>query len=80
MITCILSGSFPCVQYAELESILGDTERARAIYRLAINQPRLDMPEMLWKSFIDFEIENEEYEKTRDLYRKLLSRTSHVKV
>ena len=68
------------IQYAELESILGDTARARAIYRLAIAQPRLDMPEMLWKAYIDFEIEGEEYDKTRDLYRQLLGRTNHVKV
>lgn len=35
---------------------------------------------MLWKSYIDFEIEQEEYEKTRNLYRRLLQRTQHVKV
>uniref|UniRef100_A0A8C4RMD8 Crooked neck pre-mRNA splicing factor 1 n=1 Tax=Erpetoichthys calabaricus TaxID=27687 RepID=A0A8C4RMD8_ERPCA len=68
------------IKFAELETILGDTDRARAIYELAINQPRLDMPEVLWKSYIDFEIEQEEYEKTRELYRRLLQRTQHVKV
>lgn len=35
---------------------------------------------MLWKSYIDFEIEQEEYENTRNLYRRLLQRTQHVKV
>ena len=69
-----------CDQFAELESILGDAERTRAIFQLAIQQPQLDMPEMLWKAYIDFEIENEEYDKTRDLYRRLLARTNHVKV
>uniref|UniRef100_A0A8C0GMA7 Crooked neck pre-mRNA splicing factor 1 n=1 Tax=Chelonoidis abingdonii TaxID=106734 RepID=A0A8C0GMA7_CHEAB len=68
------------IKFAELETILGDTDRARAIYELAIGQPRLDMPEVLWKSYIDFEIEQEEYEKTRNLYRRLLQRTQHVKV
>ncbi|MBN3291102.1 CRNL1 protein, partial [Polypterus senegalus] len=68
------------IKFAELETILGDIDRARAIYELAINQPRLDMPEVLWKSYIDFEIEQEEYEKTRELYRRLLQRTQHVKV
>lgn len=53
------------MQYAELESILGDTDRGRAIYELAINKPCLDMPEVLWKAYIDFEIEQEEYDKTR---------------
>ncbi|NWY69981.1 CRNL1 protein, partial [Erithacus rubecula] len=68
------------IKFAELETILGDTDRARAIYELAIGQPRLDMPEVLWKSYIDFEMEQEEYERTRSLYRRLLQRTQHVKV
>ncbi|CAO3614973.1 unnamed protein product [Mucor hiemalis] len=38
------------------------------------------MPELLWKAYIDFEIGEEEYEKTRDLYYRLLERTEHVKV
>ncbi|KAB5539994.1 hypothetical protein PHYPO_G00095790 [Pangasianodon hypophthalmus] len=68
------------IKFAELETILGDVERARAIFELAISQPRLDMPEVLWKSYIDFEIEQEEYENTRGLYKRLLQRTQHVKV
>ena len=63
-----------------MESILGDSERARAIYELAVEQSRLDMPESLWKAFIDFEIEQEEYDRARKLYTKLLKRTQHVKV
>uniref|UniRef100_A0A8U8B2X7 Crooked neck pre-mRNA splicing factor 1 n=1 Tax=Geospiza parvula TaxID=87175 RepID=A0A8U8B2X7_GEOPR len=72
--------NLPLARRALLETILGDIDRARAIYELAIGQPRLDMPEVLWKSYIDFEIEQEEYEKTRNLYRRLLQRTQHVKV
>lgn len=68
------------IKYAELESILGEIDRARSIYEIAINQPRLDMPEVIWKSFIDFEIEQEEFERARDLYERLLERTQHVKV
>lgn len=34
------------IKFAELETILGDVERARAIFELAIGQPRLDMPEV----------------------------------
>ena len=73
---------FSCVllQYAELETILGDADRARAIFELAIAQPKLDMPEVLWKAYVDFEIEQEEYNNTRNLYRRLLQRTQHVKV
>uniref|UniRef100_A0A673B4Y0 Crooked neck pre-mRNA splicing factor 1 n=1 Tax=Sphaeramia orbicularis TaxID=375764 RepID=A0A673B4Y0_9TELE len=68
------------IKFAELETILGDMDRARAIFELAIGQPRLDMPEVLWKSYIDFEIEQEEFENTRNLYKRLLQRTQHVKV
>ena len=36
--------------------------------------------QVLWKSYIDFEIEQEEYNNTRGLYKRLLQRTQHVKV
>ncbi|GMI89853.1 hypothetical protein HRI_002654600 [Hibiscus trionum] len=36
-------------KYAELERSLSETERARDIFELAITQPALDMPELLWK-------------------------------
>lgn len=38
------------------------------------------MPELLWKAFIDFEIEQQEYDRARKLYNKLLKKTQHVKV
>ena len=63
-----------------METILGDLDRARAIFELAINQPKLEMPEVLWKAYIDFELELEEYGRTRSLYQRLLQRTKHVKV
>ncbi|GAA5803070.1 hypothetical protein EDC94DRAFT_583661 [Helicostylum pulchrum] len=69
------------IQYAELEkNVLDEVERARAIFELAVSQENLNMPELLWKAYIDFEIGEEEYEKTRDLYYRLLERTEHVKV
>uniref|UniRef100_A0A1I8NZM9 Pre-mRNA-splicing factor Syf1/CRNKL1-like C-terminal HAT-repeats domain-containing protein n=1 Tax=Stomoxys calcitrans TaxID=35570 RepID=A0A1I8NZM9_STOCA len=68
------------MKFAELENLLGDTDRARGIYELAIQQPRLDMPELLWKAYIDFEVGQAEYELARQLYEKLLERTQHVKV
>ncbi|GJU78442.1 crooked neck-like protein 1 [Tanacetum coccineum] len=139
-------------KYAELERSLMETERARAIFELAIAQPVLDMPELLWKSefqilhlcfywpacvnehtrlrlarknindvriqdvdteqcytsyhiscglwisnfillsafviycannswaYIDFEIAEGEFERTRQLYERLLDRTKHLKV
>jgi len=68
------------IRFAELETMLGDTERARAIYGLAAKQDRLDMPEVLWKNYIDFEVENEEWNNARVLYRRLLKKTNHIKV
>ncbi|XP_067011879.1 protein crooked neck isoform X2 [Anabrus simplex] len=68
------------MRFAELETLLGDIERARAIYELAVNQPRLDMPELLWKAYVDFEVSLGEMEKARELYERLLERTLHVKV
>jgi len=38
------------------------------------------MPEIIWKFYIDFEIQNGEYERARALYQRLLKRTQHVKV
>jgi len=67
-------------KYAELERSVGETERCRALYELAVSQQALDMPEMLWKGFIDFEIEEGEGDKARKLYERLLERTGHVKV
>ena len=36
-------------KFAELERSLGETERGREIFELAIAQPVLDMLELLWK-------------------------------
>ncbi|CAD7695161.1 unnamed protein product [Ostreobium quekettii] len=67
-------------RYAELECGLEEDERARAIYELAISQAVLDMPELLWKAYIDFEIEKGSRARTRVLYERLLDRTKHVRV
>ncbi|GER26829.1 pre-mRNA-splicing factor CLF1 [Striga asiatica] len=67
-------------KFAEMEGFLGETERARAIFELAINQPLLDMPELLWKAYIDFEISMSELERARALYERLLNRSKNVKV
>ncbi|QRW13109.1 pre-mRNA-splicing factor CEF1 [Ceratobasidium sp. AG-Ba] len=68
------------IRFAELETTLGDLARTRALFELAITQPALDMPELLWKAYIDLEFEEHERERTRALYRRLLERTGHVKV
>lgn len=67
-------------KYASLEKSVGETERCRALLELAVAQPALDMPEQLWKAFIDFEIEEGEGENARRLFKRLLEKTGHVKV
>ncbi|GAA98350.1 uncharacterized protein L969DRAFT_616538 [Mixia osmundae IAM 14324] len=68
------------IKFTELERGLGDEERARAIYELAVDQTSLDMPELLWKSYIDFEYDEEQWDLARRLYERLLEKASHVKV
>lgn len=73
------------VQYAELERNLFDLDRARGIFELGIQQAEsehggMDMPEVLWKAYIDFEFGEREMERVEALYERLLSKTSHVKV
>ncbi|KAK2611048.1 hypothetical protein N8I77_004430 [Diaporthe amygdali] len=68
------------IDWAQLERALGDLERARAIFELGIDQPVLDMPEMVWKKYIDFEEEEGEFERARVLYERLLEKADHPKV
>ncbi|EPQ31196.1 uncharacterized protein PFL1_01384 [Pseudozyma flocculosa PF-1] len=74
------------VKFAELERNLFDTDRARALYELGVRQADeagsggLDMPEVLWKAYIDFEFEEREWERVDALYERLLERSAHVKV
>jgi crooked neck len=68
------------IKFAELETTLGDLDRTRAIFELAISQAALDMPELLWKAYIDFEFEEGERERTRALYERLLEKSRHVKI
>jgi len=66
--------------FAGLERTVGETVRARSIFEVAVEQPQLDAPEVLWKAYIDFETEEREHAKVRALYERLLQRAGHVKV
>ncbi|KAJ2020377.1 NineTeen Complex (NTC) component [Coemansia sp. RSA 455] len=68
------------VEFAKLEAALHESERCQALFELAVEQPTLDMPEVLWKAYIDFEYDQGDYDKTRELYGRLLALTDHVKV
>lgn len=67
------------MKFAEKEAMLEDFDRSRGIFELAVQQG-LDMPELLWKAYIDFEEGQGEYDRTRALYERLLQKTEHVKV
>ena len=74
------SNSAAWIKFAELEAQLQDFARTRAIFELAVSQSPLSMPELLWKAYIDFEIEEGERETARSLYERLISLSGHVKV
>jgi len=38
------------------------------------------MPESVWKAYVDMEIELNEFDRVRLLYKRLLEKTKHVKV
>uniref|UniRef100_A0A9J7Z3J8 Crooked neck pre-mRNA splicing factor 1 n=1 Tax=Cyprinus carpio carpio TaxID=630221 RepID=A0A9J7Z3J8_CYPCA len=60
------------IKFAELETILGDSDRARAIFELAIGQPRLDMPEV-WISYGQFELSidsDDRIQRCRQIYEE----------
>jgi len=67
------------VKYAELEKSLDEYERCIAIFQAAVTQP-LDMPEIVWKAYINVEISYSKFDNVRNLYEILLEKTRHVKV
>ncbi|CAJ1332671.1 unnamed protein product [Effrenium voratum] len=66
--------------YVDLEDSVGEIERARALCNLAVNQERLDMPELVWKRFIDLEVSQEEFDNARKVWQQLVSKSHHVRV
>lgn len=69
------------IKFAELETVLGDYERARQIFELAVSQQfTIDMPEAVWKCYIDFESSRGEFDRARHLFERLLQLTHNVKV
>lgn len=72
--------SYAWIKYAELETLLDEIQRARALYNLAVAQSYLDMPELVWKAYIDFEVGHGQVMTVRSVYRRLLDRSVHPKV
>ena len=61
-------------RFADLELSVGEVDRARAVFEIAVAQPSLDTPELVWKAYLDMEIDQEEWTKARTLYERLLDR------
>ncbi|KAI0038384.1 TPR-like protein [Auriscalpium vulgare] len=68
------------IKYSELETQLADYSRARGIFELGVAQTPLSMPELLWKAYIDFEVEEGERARARALYERLIEASGHWKV
>jgi len=74
------SNSEAWIKYAEMEVTVKENIRAKEIYELAIKQPILDMPEIVWKAYINYEILQMNRKGARELYERLVTKNSHIKV
>jgi crooked neck len=68
------------VDFAVTEASLAEFDRSRGLFELAVQQDEMDMPEIVWKTYIDFEAEHGTPEAVRALYTRLIDKTHHVKV
>ncbi|EDO19316.1 hypothetical protein Kpol_1036p61 [Vanderwaltozyma polyspora DSM 70294] len=72
----------PWTDYAQLESNLGDEERARGIFKIALSDSIKCLSEaskiLLFKSFITFETDSENYGGARNVYESLLEFTNYA--
>lgn len=66
--------------YVDLEDSVGEVERARALCKLGVEQEKLDMPELVWKRYIDLEVGQDEIDNARKVWQELLSKSHHVRV
>jgi crooked neck len=72
------SASRAWISFARFEASLNELERARYVFELAVERPAgsTDVPELLWKAYIDFEARHD-VERARNLYRRLLAVAKH---
>ena len=68
------------IKLAELETALEDFSQAEAIFELGVSQSALAMPKLLWKVYIDFEVDEQgDCEKAHSLYRCLIGLSGYHK-
>jgi len=63
------------IRFAEFETDLGELDRARAIYEMALTQPNVDLAEAVWARYIELEIHQANYDGVRALYERLLTQS-----
>lgn len=64
----------------DLELKAEEYDRGRALCEMAIGIDTLEMPEIVWKKYIDLESQLNETGNVRLLYERLLEKTQHFKV
>lgn len=68
------------ISYVDLEDKVGELERARQLCELAISQEHMDMPELLWKRYIDLNVANQDFPAAREIYEKLVHKSHHLRI
>lgn len=68
------------VKYFKMEVSIGETVRAESIINKSLDLGFVDHPEVLWKTALDYHIEQSNHEEVIRLYQTLLRKTKHVQV
>jgi crooked neck len=74
------SSALSWCQFSEFEQSMGELQRARGVLEIAVQQPDLDPVEVVWKSYIDLEIECMNWAGARSLFERLLDRSKGLAV
>eukprot|EP00915_Cephaloidophora_sp_WS-2016_P006272 GHVH01008260.1.p1 GENE.GHVH01008260.1~~GHVH01008260.1.p1 ORF type:complete len:635 (+),score=97.84 GHVH01008260.1:2218-4122(+) len=68
------------ISCVELEVVAGDVERARYFCEQAVTVEDLTVPEVVWKKYIELELSQEQFDKARQIYERLLILSDHFQV
>jgi len=63
----------------QLEFTVEEYDRVHGIFEIAVEQS-LDIPESVWKVYIDTEIQLNEIDRAKKPYDRLLEKSKHVKI
>ncbi|GBE59158.1 crooked neck family 1 isoform [Babesia ovata] len=66
--------------FVNLELMLDERERVRALCEGAIAMDQMDMPETVWNRYIEIEKEWQQHPYVRNIYERLILKTTHIKV